>query len=365
MAFLRRVLGGVVGRVRTGEDAALRSLPPPGKFHHMLERERARTDRTGDEFSLLTFGMRSWGAGRTTFTCLAELFEQRLRITDAAGWLNSRHLGVILPDTPGWGAWTVADELCMRLPHDALLPECRVFVYAPRDPSAAADGQHQGARFSMGPEARRSLEAMEELLFAKRLPVWKRALDIVGASVGLVLLWPVLLLAAVAIKLDSAGPVFFTQTRKGLGGRPFRMVKFRSMVTDAESRKRELLPLNEQDGPAFKLKSDPRTTAVGRWLRATSIDELPQLWNVLKGDMSLVGPRPLPCDESDACRGWHRRRLDVTPGLTCTWQVKGRSKVSFTQWMRMDAGYASSLSPWNDLKLLLRTVPAVLLGKNE
>ena len=217
----------------------------------------------------------------------------------------------------------------------------------------------------MGPEARRSLEAMEELLFAKRLPVWKRALDIVGASVGLVLLWPVLLLAAVAIKLDSAGPVFFTQTRKGLGGRPFRMVKFRSMVTDAESRKRELLPLNEQDGPAFKLKSDPRTTAVGRWLRATSIDELPQLWNVLKGDMSLVGPRPLPCDESDACRGWHRRRLDVTPGLTCTWQVKGRSKVSFTQWMRMDAGYASSLSPWNDLKLLLRTVPAVLLGKNE
>jgi lipopolysaccharide/colanic/teichoic acid biosynthesis glycosyltransferase len=181
----------------------------------------------------------------------------------------------------------------------------------------------------------------------------------------LVLLAPLLLLIAVAVKLDSGRPIFFSQTRRGQGGKPFLIHKFRTMVVDAESQKQELLSRNEQDGPAFKIKEDPRMTRVGRWLRATSLDELPQLWNVVKGDMSLVGPRPLPVDESDACCGWHRRRFDVIPGITCTWQVKGRSKVTFSEWMRMDAAYVRSLSLWTDLKLLLLTVPAVLLGGNE
>ena len=124
-----------------------------------------------------------------------------------------------------------------------------------------------------------------------------------------------------------------------------------------------LRKLSEQDGPAFKMKADPRITRIGRLLRGTSIDELPQLWNVLRGDMSLVGPRPLPCDEAEACQSWQRARTDVTPGLTCIWQIYGRSRVSFTEWIRMDLRYIRRQSPWADIKLLASTLPALILRK--
>jgi lipopolysaccharide/colanic/teichoic acid biosynthesis glycosyltransferase len=141
------------------------------------------------------------------------------------------------------------------------------------------------------------------------------------------------------------------------------MWKFRTMVADAEARKAALMSLNEQDGPAFKIKRDPRITTVGRFLRSTSLDELPQLWNVLKGDMSLVGPRPLPCSESDRCERWQRRRLEVMPGLTGRWQVQGRSSVSFADWVRMDVRYIENQSLGEDLRLILLTVPALVLRK--
>ena len=135
------------------------------------------------------------------------------------------------------------------------------------------------------------------------------------------------------------------------------------MCVDAESQKAELRAQSEQDGPAFKMAKDPRVTPLGRLLRKTSIDELPQLFNVLLGDMSLVGPRPLPCEESNRCEAWQRRRLDVTPGLTCIWQVRGRSKVSFSEWARMDVEYIRSRSLLSDLKLILKTIPAVLFRR--
>lgn len=202
-----------------------------------------------------------------------------------------------------------------------------------------------------------------DTLLHRPLPWWKRVLDIAGASVGLVLSAPILGVAAAAIKLTSPGPVMFTQQRAGLGGRPFTIYKLRTMCVDAEAKKKELARLNEQDGPAFKIKHDPRVTRVGAFLRKSSIDELPQLWNVLKGDMTLVGPRPLPINESEACQGWQRRRLDVTPGLTCIWQVKGRSQVSFADWVRMDMSYIRRRTLFNDLRILLQTVPAVLMRK--
>ena len=183
------------------------------------------------------------------------------------------------------------------------------------------------------------------------------------SAVMLLLASPLMLLAAVAVRLDSPGPVIFKQNRAGLGGRPFPMYKFRTMVEGAEAKQTLLIPLSEQDGPAFKMKNDPRITRVGRLLRKTSIDELPQLLNVLKGDMSLVGPRPLPCHESDACSQWHRARLDVTPGLTCIWQVSGRSNTQFDRWVRLDLAYARRRTLLRDLKLILRTVPAVLLQR--
>jgi lipopolysaccharide/colanic/teichoic acid biosynthesis glycosyltransferase len=141
------------------------------------------------------------------------------------------------------------------------------------------------------------------------------------------------------------------------------MFKFRTMRVGADAQKHALRQRSQQDGPAFKMKNDPRLTLVGRVLRATSIDELPQLWNVLRGEMSLVGPRPLPCDESAGCRRWQRRRLEVTPGLTCIWQVSGRNLVAFDEWMRMDLRYVDSRSPWLDFKLLVKTLPAVLSRK--
>jgi lipopolysaccharide/colanic/teichoic acid biosynthesis glycosyltransferase len=207
-----------------------------------------------------------------------------------------------------------------------------------------------------------SVEALEELLVLP-LPRWKRACDIVGAFCLTTVFLPLMAIVALAIKLTSAGPILFTQRRAGLGGRPFIIYKFRTMITDAEQRKSGLRPLSEQDGPAFKLARDPRITRLGQVLRKTSIDELPQLWNVLLGDMSLVGPRPLPLDESDACEPWQRRRLQVTPGLTCIWQVEGRSRVTFAEWVRMDVRYIRRRTLWHDAVILLRTVPAVLLRK--
>ena len=155
----------------------------------------------------------------------------------------------------------------------------------------------------------------------------------------------------------------FTQPRDTIGGRRFNIYKFRTMVVDAEEQKAALRKHSEQDGPAFKMKHDPRITPIGKFLRKSSIDELPQLFNVLLGDMSLVGPRPLPCDESAGCQPWQRRRLEVMPGLTCIWQVYGRSRVSFAEWIRMDLRYARSRSLIKDLLLIVRTVPAVVFRR--
>ncbi len=194
--------------------------------------------------------------------------------------------------------------------------------------------------------------------------VVKRLLDLVGASVLLVLLAPVLLLIALLIRVDSPGPILFKQTRVGKWGRLFPMYKFRSMYIDAEARKAALMAQNEMAGGVlFKMKDDPRITRVGRYIRRGSIDELPQLWNVLTGDMSLVGPRPPVPSEVAQYSLADRRRLDVIPGITCIWQVSGRSEIPFPQQVELDVAYIESQSFWLDLKLLLKTVPAVLLGR--
>jgi exopolysaccharide biosynthesis polyprenyl glycosylphosphotransferase len=192
----------------------------------------------------------------------------------------------------------------------------------------------------------------------------KQALDIAGAMVLLVLLSPLMIAAAVAVRLTSPGPVIFRQLRSGLNGRPFTMYKFRTMSSDAEQRKQELAIFNEMSGPVFKCSQDPRITPVGRWLRKFSIDEFPQLLNVLRGEMSLVGPRPLPVDETRRFDDFaHRRRLSVKPGLTCLWQISGRNNVhDFREWVRLDLEYIDNWSLWLDLKILLRTVPIVITG---
>jgi exopolysaccharide biosynthesis polyprenyl glycosylphosphotransferase len=188
----------------------------------------------------------------------------------------------------------------------------------------------------------------------------KRVIDVVGASIALLVFAPVIGIAALAIRLGSPGPVLFRQTRLGLNGRPFQLLKLRSMVEDAEARWPELIARNEVSGPVFKVRNDPRVTRVGRILRSFSLDELPQLWNVLRGEMSLVGPRPPLPHEVDRYESRDRRRLSVRPGITCVWQISGRSQVQFADWIEMDLYYIDHWSLLLDLWILLRTPLAVI-----
>ncbi len=192
---------------------------------------------------------------------------------------------------------------------------------------------------------------------------FKRLFDIVSSGIALWLLSPLFIAVAVAVKLTSRGPLLFRQTRVGLHGRPFRMLKFRTMVENAEALKMQLATQNEMDGPVFKMKKDPRITSIGRILRKFSIDELPQLVNVLRGDMSVVGPRPPVPNEVAKYEPWQRRRLSVRPGLTCIWQVSGRNEISFEQWMYMDLQYIDTWSFTKDIGLILKTFPVVLTGR--
>ena len=194
----------------------------------------------------------------------------------------------------------------------------------------------------------------------------KRTMDVVVAGTGLVLLSPLLALVALAIKLDSRGPAVFAQTRVGQSGKSFRIHKFRSMLEDAEKHKPQLAHLNRHsDGKMFKLHCDPRVTRVGRFLRRTCLDELPQLWNVLRGDMSLVGPRPLIPEEASLVRDWGEHRLALKPGITGLWQVLGSSTIAFDEMLDLDYLYVTNWSPWRDLQLVLRTLPVVARGANE
>jgi lipopolysaccharide/colanic/teichoic acid biosynthesis glycosyltransferase len=191
----------------------------------------------------------------------------------------------------------------------------------------------------------------------------KRAVDIVGSALLLVVLLPVFVLASLAIVLTSRGPLLYAHERIGRDGEPFRMIKFRSMRRDAHEERGDVLHLNQATGPVFKIAEDPRITPVGRVLRRLSIDELPQLVNVLKGDMSLVGPRPPLPDEYETYDDRERGRLSVTPGITCIWQVSGRSDLDFDTWVSMDLDYIETWTLRKDLKIMLRTVPAVLSGR--
>jgi len=248
------------------------------------------------------------------------------------------------------GAMQTVIALCERLGVPFAIPAhgFRMQRALPTQPSVAADGFLHYAQHAPQPGARRL----------------KRVFDVVSAGAGLLVLAPFLAAVAVAIKAGSRGPVFFRQQRVGMHGRPFGMLKFRSMVVDAEARRAALEAQNEhREGPVFKITHDPRITRVGRFIRKFSIDELPQLWNVLRGEMSLVGPRPPIPAEVVKYDAWQRRRLSVVPGLTGLWQVSGRNHISFDQWMRLDLQYIDNWSLRLDLALLGRTIPVVLTGR--
>jgi lipopolysaccharide/colanic/teichoic acid biosynthesis glycosyltransferase len=360
-------------------DAGLSSLEFLNSIERMrniLDRERMRADRGNTMFTLVTFTC-SETTDNAYLAELGRIAQERIRTTDDVGMLGPHCIGLVLPETSAGGAWRVADDICSKLPTTKPRPQCDVYVHPagrisrPDDQSQQTDrregetagrGNDEYAPVGADDDDPRAAQAIQ-FFFEQSMPRWKRAIDLVGAATALLILSPLLAVTAIAIKLTSPGPVFFTQMRHGLGGRPFKIYKFRTMCVDAEAKKQALRKFSEQKGPAFKMKNDPRITRLGSFLRKTSIDELPQLINVVLGDMSLVGPRPLPCDESERCLPWQQRRLDVTPGLTCIWQIEGRSRVSFDDWARMDVRYIQSRSLVKDAKLIAQTLPAVMLRK--
>ncbi len=387
-------------------------LLSPKAMELVLNKERMRCDRHGQFFSLLVIQLAS-RATRSQVRLLARIMHKRLRLTDEKGLLLKGGIGVLLPMTDIAGARVVLKSIVNTASRNGIEFESEVFTYSGSDddllsgPSIEAtegdsdlvfeaacrpeDGivdnatlqtQRFGSTQTAPPIAGKAIRADDEsqhrrgvtgeLIATSTLtsthicpgyPRWKRAMDIGCASTGLLFSLPVIAIAAIAIKLTSRGPVFFRQLRTGQYGNAFPVYKLRTMVIDAEELKDKLQWLNERDGPAFKIKNDPRVTRVGGILRKTGLDELPQLWNVLVGDMAIVGPRPLPCSEDAKCETWQRRRLDTKPGLTCSWQISKSRKISFSDWMRMDLRYADRRSLLGDVRLMFKTVTAVLLGR--
>jgi len=257
------------------------------------------------------------------------------------------------------------DEIIVCLPMDARFSDIALIVRSARDLGIVvrlmpdfADGTLLKNMHVEEFEDEYVVTLFREKLLMQLL--LKRMIDAALSIIVLILLAPVMLTVAVLIKLTSPGPVLFVQKRVGMNQRQFRLYKFRSMVQDAEERKHSLQHLNERDGPVFKIEKDPRITRIGRFIRKTSIDELPQLFNVLSGEMSLVGPRPPLPEEVKRYEWLFRKRLSVKPGITCIWQISGRNEVSFDQWMKMDHEYIENWSLWLDLKILFKTIPAVL-----
>ncbi|MDD2970822.1 MAG: sugar transferase [Lachnospiraceae bacterium] len=191
---------------------------------------------------------------------------------------------------------------------------------------------------------------------------WKRFFDIVLSSMALVAAMIIMIPVSIAIKLEDGGPVFFYQDRNGLNGKVFRMYKLRTMCQNAQQMHFDMLDKNELDGPAFKMHDDPRITRVGKFLRRTSIDELPQLINIIKGDMSIVGPRPLPTYETEKCNAYQMQRYLVKPGLTCYWQCMGRDTIPFDRWVELDLKYIREASLWTDIKIIIKTIISVIVG---
>lgn len=391
------------------------------QFDRELSRERIRSLRRSIPFCVLTIeqsfadstrnGQRNRQARK-----LVDILHHQLRMTDEKGILDDHRYGVLLVDTPEMGGRAVYDRLLRVAAAAGLRVALDLQVH---DPDGFGDGDENVSTSSqklLGTVDRRrddpddatwgrspkpiadSVRFSESAAPVNVVPpvnlappvtvassshratgVWstsvpctpkrrlvmhiKRSMDVVGAGAGLVIAGPAILAAMAAIRLTDGGPAFFCQTREGHLGRPFTIYKLRTMVVDAEKLQGDLRKYSHRDGPAFKISGDPRVTAIGRFLRASCLDELPQLINVLRGDMSLVGPRPLPWHESRACQRWHRRRLDVRPGLTCIWQVDKARAETFDDWMRMDLRYIDRIGVLADLKLIVRTMMVPVTGR--
>lgn len=393
---------------KTAPAAALPGVLSASEFERLFLREKALADRSLRSFALVVLDPDT--PTPEVLAAIGTTLNERLRSGDAIGRLDETRLATLLAATDSKGAWRFADDVMNALAKAGHSVDCRVYADLPfhgEENEREDDDDEPGSGSTTGDESEvkpaiqsdateqaiediaravrsgdssadsegerlldqlrsqgneRPVRSVEELIVLP-MPAWKRAMDMLVAGMALLALAPVLAVLALLVRLSSPGPILFKQQRAGLGGKPFPFYKFRSMYIDAEERKRELMEQNEADGPVFKMKNDPRVTPIGRILRRYSLDELPQLWNVLVGDMTLVGPRPPTLDEVPKYESWQRQRLHLTGGLTCTWQVSGRSDIPFEEWMRMDARYARQRSLKTDVSLLARTAKALFTGR--
>jgi len=363
-------------------------LPPSGEFHAMIARERGRSDRNGNLFSLIIFKMKNMPPGISVQRRMLMDLSSRLRDTDEIGWYDELHLSAILPYAKRSDARQIAEKICRNI---GVVPDENAFtIYtypenwfsglrppvvdlAPEPPAKrtplagssidlptdTSDIQEENP-----PEKSHSAFGSDTFLYRPQ-PVWKRVLDIVGSFIAIFLLSPLFLFATAVIKLASPGPVLFRQKRVGYMGKLFTLYKFRTMEVNAETAShsqyvRKLIVEDKEAAPMTKMELHPSIIRGGRLLRASCIDELPQLFNVLLGDMSLVGPRPCLPYEAEEYMHWHARRFDSLPGMTGLWQVKGKNQTTFKKMIRLDISYAQNRSFWLDLQILLNTFPAIL-----
>jgi lipopolysaccharide/colanic/teichoic acid biosynthesis glycosyltransferase len=331
----------------------------PDIFQALLRHERARVDRDGTEFCLVVFPAELRAS-------LLDHVRRAMRSIDEVGWLDERTVGVLLPITSFEGGVVFAGRVAASLDVPAAGPPFEVFSYPGHwFPRSTEDRGGQGGE-AAPPAGFSSLQLPDvlERVFRKRIPGWKRVLDVTGSLVGLLLLSPVFLLIASYIKLVSPGPILFRHQRVGHRGRTFTFLKFRTMRWgNNQGQHKDHIVAAIRAGRALEKlddKGDSRIIVGGRILRKTCLDELPQLINVLRGEMSLVGPRPCMAYEAQEFLRWHTHRFDVLPGMTGLWQVSGKNKLTFAQMIRLDISYAESMSFWRDVVILLRTLPAIV-----
>ncbi len=357
-------------------------------FAALLNRERARADRAGSEFSLVVFPLERAQRAEPILRLVQTALRRRIRSIDEIGWLQDHLLAVLLPSTGVEGARFFAADFIRGLPEKIGPLSYQLFTYPgswfPEDiwrklgkkdgegttptrlPAGKRNHQPRAGRApdaKPGSRASRLIERKVEDVLVKPLPRWKRALDLAGAAIAIVACAPLFLLISGFILVASPGPILFRQTRVGYKGRPFTFLKFRTMRAgnDTASHREHLRQLIHSEAAMTKLDSseDPRIIPGAKLLRKACLDELPQLFNVLKGEMSLVGPRPCIPYEAEEYERWHAGRFDVQPGLTGLWQVSGKNKLTFQQMIRLDIAYAASMNLLRDLWILLRTVPAI------
>ena len=357
------------------------------QFNREVAKERIRASRRSFPFCIITLDLDAAGRPKRGKRMLVRMLHRNLRMTDQKAYLGHDRFGILLVDTPEMGGRSVMDRLTQLAHKHGLRITMNLKVHDPdgfspdedqdkpadsiasHDDDTTATGRRRGddRNSSWLPVAGEVEVTTEDPLVGRpavRMAA-KRMLDVTGASFGLIVTGPIILAAMYAVRRQDGAAPIFKQTREGLRGKPFTIFKLRTMVVNAEASQAELRSQSHRDGPAFKISQDPRVTKVGQFLRKTCIDELPQLWNVLIGDMSLVGPRPLPWHESRACVPWHRRRLDVRPGMTCYWQVEKDKVDTFDDWMRLDLRYLDQVSVMEDLRLIARTVMVPMTGRGS